>query len=34
VPAGVPGTVWTMAPALVAALVIAWPRIPARRPTA
>ena len=34
VPAGVLGTVWTMAPALVAALVIAWPRIPARRPTA
>ncbi|TFC62632.1 hypothetical protein [Cryobacterium sp. TMB1-7] len=34
VPAGVPGTVWSMAPALFAALVIAWPRIPARRPTA
>jgi LmbE family N-acetylglucosaminyl deacetylase len=34
VPQGVPGTVWTMAPALVAAVVIAWPRIPARRPTA
>ena len=34
VPAGVAGTVWTMAPALVAAVVIAWPRIPARRPTA
>ncbi|TFC03481.1 hypothetical protein E3O42_06370 [Cryobacterium adonitolivorans] len=34
VPAGVLGTVWTMAPALFAALVIAWPRIPARRPTA
>ena len=32
--AGVPGTVWSMAPALFAALVIAWPRIPARRPTA
>lgn len=34
VPAGVLGTVWSMAPALFAALVIAWPRIPARRPTA
>ncbi|TFD89481.1 hypothetical protein E3T61_11265 [Cryobacterium lactosi] len=34
VPAGVLGTVWTMAPALFAALVIAWPRIPARRPNA
>jgi LmbE family N-acetylglucosaminyl deacetylase len=34
VPAGVLGTVWTMAPALVAALVVAWPRIPPRRPTA
>lgn len=32
VPAGVPGTVWTMVPALIAALVLAWPRIPARRP--
>ena len=31
VPAGVPGTVWTMVPALIAALVLAWPRIPARR---
>ncbi|WEO78519.1 hypothetical protein BJQ94_05635 [Cryobacterium sp. SO2] len=34
VPAGVLGTVWTAVPALVAALVLAWPRIPARRPTA
>jgi len=34
IPAGVLGTVWTMVPALFAALVIAWPRIPARRPTA
>jgi len=34
VPAGVLGTVWTMAPALVAAVVIAWPRIPARRSNA
>lgn len=34
VPAGVLGTVWTMVPALFAALVIAWPRIPARRPSA
>ena len=31
VPAGVTGTVWTMVPALIAALVLAWPRIPARR---
>ena len=34
VPQGLLGTVWTIVPALVAALVIAWPRIPARRPTA
>jgi LmbE family N-acetylglucosaminyl deacetylase len=34
VPEGLYGTVWSMAPALFAALVIAWPRIPARRPTA
>jgi LmbE family N-acetylglucosaminyl deacetylase len=34
VPEGVPGIVWTMTPALVAAVVIAWPRIPARRLTA
>jgi len=34
VPQGVLGTVWTIVPALVAVLVIAWPRIPARRTTA
>lgn len=34
VPQGLLGTIWTVVPALVAALVIAWPRIPARRPTA
>jgi LmbE family N-acetylglucosaminyl deacetylase len=34
IPEGTLGLVWTFTPALVAALVIAWPRIPARRPTA
>jgi LmbE family N-acetylglucosaminyl deacetylase len=34
IPQGTLGVVWTITPALVAALVIAWPRIPARRPTA
>ncbi|MGY4860028.1 hypothetical protein [Cryobacterium sp. AP23] len=34
VPEGVLGTIWTIVPAFVAAVVIAWPRIPARRPTA
>jgi hypothetical protein len=28
------GTVWAVAPALIAVLVVAWPRLPARRPTA
>lgn len=28
------GTVWAVAPALVAVLVVAWPEIPARRPAA
>ena len=31
VPAGLPGTLWTIVPALVAALVLAWPKLPARR---
>lgn len=31
VPEGLLGTVWTIVPALVAAVVIAWPRIPARQ---
>ena len=31
VPAGPPGTLWTIVPALVAALVLAWPKLPARR---
>jgi LmbE family N-acetylglucosaminyl deacetylase len=34
IPQGTLGLVWTIVPALIAALVIAWPRIPARRPTA
>jgi LmbE family N-acetylglucosaminyl deacetylase len=34
VPEGLPGTVWTVGPALVAAIVLAWPRIPARPGTA
>lgn len=34
VPAGTAGTVWTLVPALIAALVVAWPKVPpqARRP--
>ena len=28
------GTVWAVAPALIAVLVVAWPRLPARRPVA
>ena len=28
------GTVWAVAPALIAVLVVAWPRLPARRPAA
>ncbi|WP_156109720.1 hypothetical protein [Cryobacterium sp. MLB-32] len=31
VPAGLTGTLWTVVPALVTALVLAWPTIPARR---
>lgn len=27
------GTVWAVGPALIAVLVVAWPRLPARRPT-
>ena len=34
VPSGVLGSVWTIVPAVFAALVLAWPRIPARAPTA
>lgn len=34
VPEGVLGTVWTLGPAVVAALVLAWPQIPARRRSA
>ncbi|TFC51239.1 hypothetical protein E3T26_02985 [Cryobacterium sp. TMT1-21] len=30
VPQGLPGMLWTVVPALVATLVLAWPRIPAR----
>ena len=26
------GTIWAVAPALIAVLVVAWPRLPARRP--
>lgn len=31
VPAGLPGTLWTVIPALMAALVLAWPKLPPRR---
>jgi LmbE family N-acetylglucosaminyl deacetylase len=31
VPAGLPGTLWTVVPALIAALVLAWPKVPKRR---
>ncbi|MBG6212966.1 MAG: hypothetical protein LH475_11905 [Cryobacterium sp.] len=31
VPAGLPGTLWTVVPALIAALVLAWPKLPPRR---
>jgi len=31
VPAGLPGTLWTIVPALVATFVLAWPRLPAKR---
>jgi hypothetical protein len=30
VPAGLPGTLWTVVPALLAALVLAWPKLPTR----
>ncbi len=33
VPAGILGTVWSFAPAIIAAIVIAWPRLPDRRVT-
>lgn len=31
IPAGLIGTIWTVGPALVAALVLSWPKLPARR---
>lgn len=31
IPAGLPGTLWSVAPTLVAALVLGWPKLPARR---
>ena len=31
VPAGLPGTLWTVVPALIAAFVLAWPTLPPRR---
>ncbi|MDJ0350161.1 hypothetical protein [Cryobacterium sp. PH29-G1] len=31
VPAGLMGTLWTVVPALIAALVLAWPKLPPRR---
>jgi LmbE family N-acetylglucosaminyl deacetylase len=30
IPAGLPGTLWSVTPALVAALVLAWPKLPAK----
>ncbi|TFC14553.1 hypothetical protein E3O19_10130 [Cryobacterium algoritolerans] len=33
VPEGLPGTLWTVGPTLVATIVLAWPRIPGRRGT-
>ncbi|RNE63831.1 PIG-L deacetylase family protein [Cryobacterium tepidiphilum] len=30
VPAGLPGTLWTLVPALIAALAVAWPKVPPR----
>ncbi|TFB89771.1 hypothetical protein E3O10_08210 [Cryobacterium luteum] len=30
VPAGLPGTLWTVVPALIAAFVLAWPKLPPR----
>jgi hypothetical protein len=32
VPAGPAGTVWTLVPALIAALAVAWPKVPPRAP--
>ncbi|MDJ0322889.1 hypothetical protein QMG61_03805 [Cryobacterium sp. PH31-AA6] len=34
VPEGLPGTLWTIGPTLVATVVLAWPRIPARHGSA
>lgn len=34
VPAGLPGTLWTIVPALVATFVLAWPKLPAKRQAA
>ena len=34
VPEGLPGTIWSVGPTLVATIVLAWPRIPGRRGTA
>lgn len=31
IPAGLPGTLWSVTPTLVAALVLAWPKLPAKR---
>lgn len=31
VPAGLPGTLWTVVPALISAFVLAWPKLPPRR---
>ncbi len=31
IPSGLPGTLWTVAPALIAAVVLGWPKLPARR---
>lgn len=31
IPAGLPGTVWSVAPTLVAAVAVGWPKLPARR---
>lgn len=32
IPAGLPGTLWTLVPALIAALAVAWPAVPPRSP--
>jgi LmbE family N-acetylglucosaminyl deacetylase len=31
IPAGLPGTLWSVAPTLVAAVAVGWPKLPARR---